>query len=91
MGFKEAKGDYLICLSAHCIPKDNKWLENLVEGLEEEDVTGIYGKQIPTSSSHYLDKRDLFLTFGNDKIIQQNDSFFHNANSAIKRYKRTKK
>lgn len=85
MGFKEAKGDYLICLSAHCIPKDDKWLENLVEGLEEEDVAGIYGKQIPTSSSHYLDKRDLFLTFGNDKIIQQNDSFFHNANSAIRR------
>ena len=63
-------------MSAHCIPKEKDWLKNLVSDLEDEKIAGVYGKQVPTSSSHYLDKRDLFLTFGNDKRVQEKDSFF---------------
>ena len=84
-GIENSSGDYLICLSAHCIPKEKDWLKNLVSDLEDENIAGVYGKQVPTSSSHYLDKRDLFLTFGNDKRVQEKDSFFHNANSAFTR------
>ena len=31
------------------------------------------------------DKRDLLIVFGEDERIQKKDSFFHNANSIIKR------
>jgi len=27
MGFKEAKGEYVVCLSGHCIPVNEKWRE----------------------------------------------------------------
>ena len=32
-----------------------------------------------------LDKRDLINTFGLDKKVQVNDTFFHNANSAFRK------
>ena len=35
LGFKKARGKYLICLSAHCIPENKYWLKNLVKGLKE--------------------------------------------------------
>lgn len=84
-GIRSSKGDYLVCLSAHCPPVHEKWLENLVNNLDDEKVAGVYGRQIPVSFSRPNDKRDLLLTFGLDKRIQVKDSFFHNANSMFSR------
>ena len=30
-GVRESHGDYIVCISAHCIPKDIFWLRNLYE------------------------------------------------------------
>lgn len=84
-GIRASTGEILICLSGHCIPTDEYWLENLIAPLEEKDVAGVYGRQQPLSFSTALDKRDLYLTFGLDRITQTKDSFFHNANSAFTR------
>ena len=85
-GIRESKGDYIICLSGHCIPVNEYWLENLVNAIEEDDsFAGVYGRQEPMSFSTPSDKRDLLLVFGLDKKIQINDSFFHNANSIIRK------
>jgi len=46
---------------------------------------GVYGRQEPMSFSTPADKRDLMVVFGLDRIIQKKDSFFHNANSIVKR------
>ena len=76
-GIRESKGDYIICLSGHCIPVNEYWLENLVNAIEEDDsFAGVYGRQEPMSFSTPSDKRDLLLVFGLDKKIQINDSFF---------------
>lgn len=48
-------------------------------------VAGVYGRQEPMSFSSDLDKRDLLITFGLDRRVQMKDSFFHNANSMIRR------
>ena len=84
-GIKVSKGDFIVCLSAHCPPVDENWLKNLLRNFNNKNIGGVYGRQIPTSFTSDHDKRDLFLTFGLDKKIQIKDSFFHNANSMIPR------
>ena len=85
-GIKASRGDYIVCLSGHCIPVNELWLGNLVAALEEDGAyAGVYGRQEPMSFSTPADKRDLVVVFGLDRKIQTRDSFFHNANSIIKR------
>ena len=84
-GIEAARGDIIVCLSGHCIPVDEHWLENLVKGLDDQTVAGVYGRQEPHAFTPDLDKRDLLITFGLDPRVQVKDSFFHNANSAFRK------
>jgi CMP-N-acetylneuraminic acid synthetase len=84
-GIEASTGDVIVCLSGHCIPVDEYWLENLVKPLEDPTIGGVYGRQEPLAFTSDLDKRDLLITFGLDERIQTKDSFFHNANSAFRR------
>jgi rhamnosyltransferase len=84
-GAKKAKGKYIVCLSAHCIPEDHDWLKNLILDFKFKKVAAVYGRQLPLPYSSDFDKRDLYNTFGLEKKIQNKDNFFHNANSAIKK------
>jgi len=84
-GIEASNGDTIVCLSGHCIPVDETWLGNLVAGLDDESVGGVYGRQEPLAFTPDLDKRDLLITFGLDPRVQIKDSFFHNANSAFRR------
>jgi glycosyltransferase involved in cell wall biosynthesis len=85
IGIEEARGEFVICLSGHCVPTNDYWLKNLLEDFADPQVAGIYGRQLPLSYSSDIDKRDLLTTFGLDKKIQRKDPFFHNANSAIRK------
>jgi len=85
-GVKASSGEYIVCLSGHCIPKNTKWLSNLIKNFEShKKAAAVYGRQEPMSFSSEYDKRDLMITFGLDKKIQKKDAFFHNANSVIRR------
>lgn len=84
-GIRASSGEYIVCLSGHCVPVDNQWLGNLIKDLDNLKVAGVYGRQEPLSFTSDLDKRDLLTVFGRDKKIQIKDSFFHNANSAFRR------
>lgn len=85
VGINASTGMYIVCLSGHCIPVNNLWLGNLVRNIRSRDVAGVYGRQQPLSYSSDFDKRDLLITFGLDRKVQVKDSFFHNANSILKR------
>ncbi len=85
MGIREAKGDYIVCLSGHCIPVNEKWLSSLLRNFQDEEVAGVYGRQEPLAFTSDSDKRDLSIIFGLDRRVQRKDSFFHNANSMIRR------
>ncbi len=86
LGIKKSLGEYIVCLSAHCIPTNKNWLKNLIKNFKlEKNVAGVYGRQEPMEFSKDSDKRDLFLVFGLDRKVQIKDSFFHNANSMIKK------
>jgi rhamnosyltransferase len=84
-GIRASSGEYIVCLSGHCVPVNNQWLGNLIKNLNDPNVAGVYGRQEPLSFTSDLDKRDLLTVFGRDKKIQVKDSFFHNANSAFRR------
>ena len=83
-GIKKAKGEFIVCLSSHCVPKNASWLKSLLINFSSEKVAGVYGRQIPVAFSHPADVRDMYITFGLDRRIQKKDTFFHNANSAIR-------
>ncbi len=85
MGIEKADGDFIVCLSGHCIPTDENWLGNLLKNFEDPKVAGVYGRQEPLSFTSPADKRDLMLVFGPERKIQKKDSFFHNANSMIRK------
>jgi glycosyltransferase involved in cell wall biosynthesis len=84
-GIRASKGDFIACLSAHCIPVNDSWLSNLLRNFDNDKIAGVYGRQEPMSYSSDYDKRDLLITFGLDRKVQIKDSFFHNANSMIRR------
>jgi len=55
------------------------------ESDEKLEIAGVYGRQEPFSWTNDLDKRDLLTTFGLDRRVQVKDSFFHNANSMVRK------
>ena len=85
-GIRESIGNYIVCLSAHCIPEDDQWLSNLLKNIKDNPkIAGVYGRQLPLSFTESIDKRDLLIVFGLDRRVQEKDYFFHNANSMIPR------
>ena len=84
-GIEHAGGEFIVCVSAHCVPKSNSWLARLLKNFIRESVAGVYGRQVPVTFSNPSDVRDMYITFGLDRRVQKKDTFFHNANSAIRR------
>ncbi len=85
IGAESAKGKYLVFISAHVIPVDNNWLKNLIKNLNDKNIAGVYGKQIPAKNCNPLTKRQMFAHWKNTKKVQTKDPFFSSANSAIKK------
>ena len=85
LGIREAGGEFIVCLSGHCIPVNAHWLANLLRNFDDPGVAGVYGRQEPMVFTPDADKRDLLLLFGLDRKVQKKDSFFHNANSMIRK------
>ncbi|MDD4975399.1 MAG: glycosyltransferase family A protein [Bacteriovorax sp.] len=85
-GIRASSGKFIVCLSAHCVPKNKDWLSTLLRNFENDDkLAGVYGRQLPLSFTDDTDKRDLLIVFGQDRRVQYKDYFFHNANSMLRR------
>ena len=85
-GIRASSGEFIVILSAHCLPKDENWLNDLIKSINsDKSLAGVYGKQVPMDFSSDDDKRDLLIVFGDDERVQIKDSFFHNANSIIRK------
>ena len=83
-GFNKASHPYVAILSAHCLPIDDLWADYLVAAVENnKKIAGAYGKQVPLPDTSNFDKRDLWLTFRDERLHQRHDAFFHNANSVV--------
>lgn len=85
-GIRASTGRFIVCLSAHCVPKDTDWLTRLLDNFKDDpNLAGVYGRQLPVSFTDPVDKRDLLIVFGQDRRLQVKDYFFHNANSMLRR------
>jgi len=86
VGIRASSGRFIVCISAHCIPKNKDWLSCLRRNFDDDEkLAGVYGRQLPLSFTDALDKRDLLTVFGQDRRLQVKDYFFHNANSMLRR------
>ncbi len=86
IGCQNAKGEYLVIVSAHTLPLNNKWLGNLVKHFNDKNVAMVYGKQIATGNTRLSEKRDFKRLFGNSLLRFDGSSYYaNNANSAIRK------
>ena len=47
-GIRQSLGEFIVCVSAHCIPKDKYWLKNLHKNFNgNKQYAGVYGRQLP--------------------------------------------
>lgn len=75
-----ALGEYIVYISAHCIPTDSKWMANLLEPiLSDPSIAATYGNQVPIKGMNPFEERSLISGFGNGK------AHFSNANCAIRK------
>lgn len=85
IGCKEAKGECLVFASAHVLPTNNRWLENLIAPFNDERVAMVYGRQFGDPGAKYSEKRDFERLFGgsafNSKVPLD---YANNANAAIR-------
>jgi rhamnosyltransferase len=82
----KCKGDYVLVISAHCIPCDNFLIENLVANLENNfKICASYARQVSLNFSDDLTIRDLMLTYGSESKLQKTDPQFNNACSIIRK------
>ena len=65
-GIRFSKGNYLVFISGHCVPKNQNWLENLVIPIVEKKVAYTYGKQLADNSS-FWSERQIYKKYFPDK------------------------
>ena len=75
-------GEYVVFLSAHCIPVDKNWLKNFVDYMDKnKSLSAAYGKQISLPGSNSQNTLDLNILFRDEEIIHTHDPYINNANS----------
>lgn len=88
---------YCVFISAHAIPANEFWLENLINKFSDEYVVATYSKQVYYDNTSFIEKRSLEETFGDKTIVQEKvnnmkkyvkykkNITFSNASSCIRR------
>lgn len=85
-GIKVASGKYMLMISAHCYPINDKWISKMIEPFEEDkNIAVVYGKQRGYDTTKYSEHQLFKTWFPNDKNGKQKDPFCNNANCAIRK------
>jgi len=84
-GIQEARGRYIVIISAHCYPVYPDWLELLLKPFEDQRVAVSYGKQRGADSNHFSEHQFFRTYFPDTSQPDQGQPYTHNANAAIRR------
>ncbi len=88
-GISEVSGDLVVCLSAHAIPVDDRWLERMAAPFEDHDVAGVSSRQVPWPDAPWYEVHRLAHQFGSTRRVCSRGSVqgvvFSNAASLIRR------
>ena len=82
---REAYGKYFVFISGHCIPRDNMWMDKLVEPLAQEIAAYAYGRQIGGAYTYWSEAQIFNKYFPPESQIPQAGFYCNNANSTIRR------
>ncbi len=86
VGIQEARGSFIVILSAHAIPTDDQWLERLIAPLRRPDTAMVFGGQRGHALSKFSEARDFERIFpAKPQLMDDDHVFVNNANSAIRR------
>lgn len=86
-GFQRAKGDYVVCLSAHSLPLSENWLDILIANFKDDNVAAVMCNTLPWPDCNPFDRRGLLKKFDMPKQeIPETPLFiFGNVSSAIRK------
>lgn len=84
-GCEAATGDYLVFISAHCIPCNERWLASLIAPLGNGGADYVYGRQIGHEVTRFSEHQVFAQYFPDIDKLPQPDFFCNNANAAIRR------
>lgn len=85
IGCTFSNGNILTFISGHCIPKNNLWLNTLIEPLITGKADYSYGRQEGKDTTKYSEYRHFDKFFPTHSQIPQQGYFCNNANAAISR------
>ncbi len=86
VGCEAATGDVLVFISAHCIPVNEDWLQNLVAPLLSGECDYTYGAQVGLSGVTRFSESQVFAHYYQAESNLKQDGFFcNNANAATRR------
>ncbi len=79
-GIKHSTGELICILSAHTLPENDHWLEELVSGFTDTSSYGqialSYGKQIGSEQSNFSEEQDYSRLFNDREAIQEKPNYF---------------
>lgn len=85
LGARAARGRYLVTLSGHATPYNDRWLENLLAGFTAPDVAGTYSRLQPRPNAFLYQRILAALFYGPFPWTLTTYASFHNTSSAIRR------
>ncbi len=83
-GIGHSSGDILCCISAHCVPCDDRWLSELLKPIMEGKAHATFGRQVPVGGVNPFEELFLETHFPADEKTAGRVSF-SNANCAFVR------
>lgn len=85
-GIDAAEGKLIAVVSAHTLPTDTKWLEQLIMPFRDERTAMTFGRQFGAPKSKFGEVQDLRRTYGSaPQRLHPNKIFANNANSALRK------
>jgi rhamnosyltransferase len=80
-----SQGELVVFLNSDCTPRDEFWLESLLDGFSGEKVAAVFGRQIPRRDCSPLLAKDTEDTYGDGSRQKYWRHCFSMASSAIRR------
>jgi glycosyltransferase involved in cell wall biosynthesis len=82
-GCHAARGEVLVFLSGHCVPKDREWLEKLISPIESGEASITYGRQIGGPHTKFSEHQVFAKYFPEKDRFSEIPFFCNNANAAV--------
>lgn len=86
VGCAAARGEYMVCLSSHCIPLHEEWLGRLVGAMEDDGwIAGAWGPLLFGTGSRPAEKDEGVELIDLQRFYRQPNRGLQNPNSIIRR------